>query len=560
MLSTKHIIKSFNFFFRYDPVRLILLFIITLITGFNQGASIVMLIPLLNMLSNDTSNNSLISKLLARIGLTPSLEVILIIFIVLLIATSLLTYIKARLQAQYEQGFVYSVRSRLFKKIIGCEWLQINRISKHNNIQVITSEIPKMVTYYYSLLRFISGVIIIVAHIAVSFFISAKFTLIVMAVGLLAFWILRRLLSEAAIVGNKQMVNFRRMIKEIDDFWIMIKQAKIHNSENFYFERFNRINQHSKELQNRQATRQAVSQLIFSITGVVALVFIVYFSIRVEQLPIASLLILIMLFARIFPLFISANSDLNLLLSTISSAILVIQTDEELQENTLRHSTYNKKTTIQGDIHLKNITFEYQPNQPVIRNLSLIIHQNAITGISGASGSGKTTLLDILSGLIKPQYGSITVGETTITESKLPEWQSIIGYLTQDSYFVDGTIRENLIWDSTAEITDEDIYLTLEKVNAREIVEREPNKLSTSISNYSYHFSGGERQRLALARVLLRKPRYLILDEATSALDSATETSIIETITKLKNSVTIIFVTHKSNLNKHFDSTFNLKQ
>lgn len=557
MLNTSQIIRSFRFYLRHNPSQLLLLFIVTLLAGFNQGASIVILIPLLSTLSKDASSSSPIIRFMHNAGFTPSINAILIIFVVLLIATAILSYIKARMQSKYEQEFIYSIRTRLFRKIISTDWLTINRMSKHNHIQVITNEIPKMVSYYYSMLRFICGALIIGAHIFLSLFISVSFTMMVLLIGLLSFWALRKFLHESAALGSQQLGSYRKMMKEVDDFWIMIKQAKIHNTESFYFDRFCQTNQQTRAIQNRQSIRRAVSQLLFTIIGVAALAIIVYISITLQHTSIPSLLVLIILFARIYPLFVNANNDLNQLLSSLSSTLLVIKTDEELQEKQISESHFNSNAQLAGDIALENITFGYTPNIPIFKNLTILFPMKSMTGIYGASGSGKTTLVDIISGLITPQSGTIRIGDVSIDDKTASHWRQAIGYLPQDTFFVDGTIRENLIWDSGRDISDAEIYATLEKVNAKAIVEKEPLALSTSIANYHYHFSGGERQRLALARVLLKQPRLLLLDEATSALDSTTEQQIMDNLSRLKGEITIIFITHRQNLRSYFDHTID---
>ena len=140
----------------------------------------------------------------------------------------------------------------------------------------------------------------------------------------------------------------------------------------------------------------------------------------------------------------------------------------------------------------------------------------------------------------------------------LPFWKNNIGNLPQDAFFIDGTFRENLVLDSTGQITDEAIFKVLDQVNAAHLVKRYLKGLDEHIVNYPFSFSGGECQRLALARVLLRKPRLLLLDEATSSLDPENEKQIMEVIGHLKNSVTIIFVTHRSSILPFFDKVIRI--
>ena len=145
-----------------------------------------------------------------------------------------------------------------------------------------------------------------------------------------------------------------------------------------------------------------------------------------------------------------------------------------------------------------------------------------------------------------------------LEEDLLQRWKAGLGYLPQDSFFIDGTLRENLVWDSGGGISDEEIWSVLEQVNAIHLVKRFGKGLDAFIVNYPFIFSGGECQRLALARVLLRKPSLLLLDEATSSLDAENETTIMEVLFKLKARITIIFVTHRSSLLRWFDSVIKL--
>ena len=246
------------------------------------------------------------------------------------------------------------------------------------------------------------------------------------------------------------------------------------------------------------------------------------------------------------------------MVSNTASVRMILDADQELPDHDIVRDDHAAPVRLTRQLEIRNLTFGYEKDHPLFVRFSETIPAFKITGIVGRSGSGKTTLIDILSGLIKISGPVISADETVLSGLNLPAWKSSLGYLPQDPFFVDGTLRENLIWDSAHSPNDEQILEALRQVNAEHLVLRQLHGLDTNIVNYQYHFSGGERQRLALARVLLRKPQLLLLDEATSSLDPENETLIMDSLTKLKNNVTIIFVTHRESLHPYFDKIIHI--
>jgi len=558
------IIRSFGLFFRYSPVRLVALFLIALFLGLNQGMTIVLLIPLLELLdpaktaASPNKWSGFLNSILDRTGLEANLTLILVIFTLCLLLIAVLNYYQSIMQAAYQQEFSYQTRKRLFKKIITSDWGFLNGKSKHNHIQVLTTEIPKMTTYYYFYLGLATKIIFIVAHVALALLLSVKFTLIVIFVGLIVFVSLRKFLKKAAVLGAGNIQAFRKMLKHIDDFWLTVKMAKVHHTEEFYYNKFSESNTLMLDHQYKQLKNRAVPQLLFTLAGIVSLVIVVYLAYNVAKLPLATLFVLILLFARIFPQFTGINNDMNMLVSNVESVRMVLAMDREIEEREFEEKKMAESIGFCNQLEIKNLNFAYDPKIPLFTNFSVSIPARQMTGIVGKSGCGKTTLIDLIAGLQKAENGIIAVDGKILTDDQLPAWRSGLGYLPQDAFFIDGTIRENLIWDSGKDMSDEQIFELLKQVSAVQLVAGQIRGLDTYIVNYQYHFSGGERQRLALARVLIRNPKLLLLDEATSSLDRETEAQIMDCLVGLKKKVTIVFVTHRQNLKQYFDKIIDL--
>jgi len=263
---------------------------------------------------------------------------------------------------------------------------------------------------------------------------------------------------------------------------------------------------------------------------------------------------------------------------------LVMQLDDDLPEPVAHTSERHSALTLKEGIQLENISFSWPDGGKLFDGFSAAIRAHTITGIVGQSGRGKTTLIDLIAGLQKPDGGKILIDGKPLDEDLLPGWKAGLGYLPQDPFFIDGTLRENLVWDSVGQgdqergkggtvtrdgsggvkvsessgVTDEEIMSVLEQVNATHLITRFRKGLDAFVVNYHTTFSGGECQRLALARVLLRRPTVLLLDEATSSLDAENETVIMEVLEQLREKVTIVFVTHRDSVSGWFDSTINI--
>lgn len=564
MRSNFFILQSFRLFYNHNPLRLIILFIITLFLGFNQGITIVLLIPMLKLLdtsaafSQQNNFSAFINSMANRAGLEMSIELILAVFAICLVMIAVLNYYKSILQVAYQQEFSHETRKRLFKKIITSDWAFLNGKSKHNHIQVLTTEIPKMTTYYYFYMGLASKFIFVLSYLAIALFVSAKFTLVVVFIGVFVGFLLKKYLKNAKNIGTENIQSFRKMLKHIDDFWLTVKMAKVHNSEAFYFEKFNDSNLLILNHQYKQVKNKAIPEFLFNIAGIASLIFIVFMAYNILHLPIVSLFVLILLFGRIFPQFIGINNDINMLVSNIGSVKMVLELDREIAEQDFEIKKATEKIELNDVLEIKNLNFAYDANNPLFVDFSNSFPANKITGIVGKSGCGKTTLIDIIAGLQKAEEAVITIDDMILTKEKLPVWKSELGYLPQDSFFIDGTIRENLIWDAEQIPTDAQIFEVLKGVNADHLVKEQKLGLDAKIVNYQYHFSGGERQRLALARVLLRNPKLLLLDEATSSLDPENELQIMDCLVHLKKEMTIIFVTHRESLKPFFDKIITL--
>ncbi len=204
-----------------------------------------------------------------------------------------------------------------------------------------------------------------------------------------------------------------------------------------------------------------------------------------------------------------------------------------------------------GSIEFKNVSFEYD-GVPILNDISFSIKGNSSTAFVGSSGAGKSTIIKMILGLLKPTHGEIYVDDSNLSKVLLDDYYDDIAYVSQDAPIFDGTLRENIVFDE--DVNDDDIYDILEQVQLKEFVMRLPDKLYTEVGEKGVKLSGGEKQRLAFARVFFQKSKIVILDEATSALDSINENLITNNMLKNCKDKTIIVIAHRLHTIKNVDT------
>lgn len=199
---------------------------------------------------------------------------------------------------------------------------------------------------------------------------------------------------------------------------------------------------------------------------------------------------------------------------------------------------------IRGEIELKNVTFAYEPNRNVLKNVSLKINEGEMIGLVGHSGAGKSTITNIITRLYDVNEGEVLLDGVNVKDIKKDDLHSNIGMVLQDTFLFSGTIRENISYGKP-DATYEEIVQAAKSAYAHEFIIRLPEGYETKIGKRGINLSGGEKQRISIARAILMNPRILILDEATSSLDTETEKKIQDALDKLIEGRTTVAIAHR---------------
>ena len=229
--------------------------------------------------------------------------------------------------------------------------------------------------------------------------------------------------------------------------------------------------------------------------------------------------------------------------------LLDIKDDEALNNG-------SKLKELNGNIEFKNVYYSYNGERNIISNLSFKINKNSSIALVGESGSGKSTIIKLIMGLIKYNKGNILIDNKELSGLNLNSFYDNVTYVSQEAPIFDGTLRENLIFDK--KISDEEILKVLSLVCLDKFYEKLENGLDTELGEKGIRMSGGERQRVALARLFFDDSKIIILDEATSAMDNITEKFVMKNVVKQLDNKTLVVIAHRLETIKDVDKIYVL--
>lgn len=233
--------------------------------------------------------------------------------------------------------------------------------------------------------------------------------------------------------------------------------------------------------------------------------------------------------------------------SQLTEGFAGLDRTEELMNLNAEHEDQERTNVlkeIKGDIKFENVSFAYEENKEVIKNISIDAPHGSVTALVGSSGSGKSTIAGLVSSFLTPEHGKITIDGHDVAKCTLDSYRQNLGVVLQDDFLFEGSIRENIIFPRPNS-TEAAIQAAVKAAYINEFTDRFEDGLETIIGERGVKLSGGQRQRIAIARALLANPKILILDEATSNLDTESEAMIQESLIELMKGRTTFVIAHR---------------
>ncbi|MDN3020245.1 ABC transporter ATP-binding protein [Paenibacillus sp. BSR1-1] len=444
------------------------------------------------------------------------------------------------------QSVVAGIRDRLWKKLLV---LPIHFYDEHQSGDTVsrmtndTAVVKGLITEHLS--GFLTGIISIIGSLVVLLILDWKMTLLMFIAIPLSALILVVLGKKMHQVSKGMQDETARFTSVLQQVLSEIRLVKASNAEPFEYKNGKTGITQLFQYGLKEAKIQAlITPLIGLVVMILLVVILGYGGMRVSSgaLTAGDLVAFIMyLFQIVMPMGQIAGFITQFNKSTGATERIIAIMDSLEEKDNADHPVQNVHQTITVD----HLNFSYKNGEEVLRDVSFSVEAGKVTAIVGPSGSGKTTLFSLLERFYQPQSGDMRLGEQSINDFSLQSWRSQVGYVSQESPIISGTIRDNICYGIEKTVEDADLHRVAKMAYADQFISELPNGYDTEVGERGMKLSGGQRQRIAIARAFLRDPKILMLDEATSSLDSKSEMVVQQALQNLMKGRTTLIIAHR---------------
>ncbi|MFC2117213.1 ABC transporter ATP-binding protein [Bacteroidota bacterium] len=536
-----------RYVFKEYPLLVIGSSLVLILTGFVETLTLFVIAPIVDtLITPDLKGSSPVSQKITEaitsVGLPVSLGILFAIYIALnLLKSGFQTYsMYLILRIKYALGKDLTMKS--FNDFFQARWAFFRTSQQGTLINTFVREIRVVGDAFAGMARFSAAILQLVVFVIVPFYISWQVMSISMGVALLLATPLLLLGKISHRLGTKNTTTANTVSQTIQE---SLSLAKVILGFANQQKSADILKQNYDNHVNATLKSQTFGEIItnsYQPFGLLGMVAVLYAS-RWYNLPLAETSILIVSFIKIVPVIGQITSQKNLMDNTFPSYEQIMKLRERAKE--FKQPTGSKTFTgFDKEIKIEDFSFSYDGSENVLNNINATIPKGKMIAFVGESGAGKSTLIDSIIGFNELLSGEIKIDGIPLQDFEINSYRKKIGYVSQESILFNMSIRDNLIW-AKDNSTDEDVRKACKLANADEFIEKFPKGYHTVVGDRGVRLSGGQLQRIALARAMIRKPDLLILDEATSALDTKSEQIIQKAIEKIANETTILVVAHR---------------
>lgn len=515
------------------------------LAGVAEGVGLTTLLPMVSVALGEKSDSGLAGNVVAAlhaVGLEPEVGTLLAVIVIGMTLSSFLILAANRQVGYAVAHMATDLRLELIRVLLGSRWEYYLRQPTGALANAVASESFRASTGYEHAANVLALTIQAAVYAVIAMLVSWQASLVLLLLGSVLLAAMWRLVRSARRAGKKQTTLMRDLLAYLTDVLGSVKPLKAMARQGvadaLLREQNARLNRAmEREVLSREALR-ALQQPMLAILAAGGL----YVALVIWQLPMASVMVLTFLLLRVLSLMHKAQQRYHRMVAQ-ESAYWALRNMIDEARAAAEPPSGELAPSLQRDIRFEKVRFAYG-DRTVLRDVSLTLPAGSFTSLIGPSGAGKTTILDLLCALLTPQSGRILIDGVPLASLDRDLWRRTIGYVPQETLLLHDTILVNVtLGDPTLTVADAE--RALRQAGAWSFIEALPEGMLTVVGERGGRFSGGQRQRMVIARALAHDPKLLILDEATSALDPESEAAISATLRSLTPALTVVAVSHR---------------
>ena len=456
-----------------------------------------------------------------------------------------LTY--ARFAARAAYGWGARIRRAEYERLQGFAFSNIDHFETSSLVTRMTSDVTVMQNSINNGLRpLVRAPVMFLLGLFFSFSMNAELALVFIILTPILGIVLFFIVSKAAPLYSRLQKTVDSLNSVVEENLRAVRTVKAFVRENYEEEKFEAVNERLYRTATRTNSTAVLNLPFFQAVMYLCILMLMFFGGRMVlsgTLLVGQLTGFLSYVMQVLNSMMMLSNVFLLLTRSLASAGRINEVLKE--ESVLKEKDHPLKDIPSGEIEFRSVSFKYyaDADEYTLKNISLRIEDGSTVGILGGTGSGKSTLVQLIDRLYDASCGSVTVGGHDVRDYSLYELRESVAMVLQKNLLFSGTIRENLLWGNE-EASDEELWSALETAGAKAFVSSFPAGLDTDLGQGGVNVSGGQKQRLCIARALLKKPRIIIFDDSLSAVDSATENQIRQELKKLEG-VTKIFIAQR---------------
>lgn len=531
-----------------------LLIILGFLSGLLEGVGIGALIPLFSIISGNKIGEDNISRLIAKIfslfNLNLSLRSLLFLICALFILKAIALFVFYSVRTKIVSDYENNLRGNLYHKTLKSNWPYLSKQKIGHLEYVLIADVGSTTRLLESIITAVLDFSSLLIYVFVAFSISPFITFIALVMGGIILLSFKPFISKTKLYAKKRIALTKFIAHQINENATGLKTIKAAGVEGEAISAGLEFFKNLKDLRIKQAIIKYFTAISIQPLSVLLIGTVFAISYTRQGFNLAAFIALIYLIERIFVYIDKIQFSLHAINDSVPFLKDLMFFQNEVVKNQEEESG-QKNFNFTDEIDFKDVGFSYDL-KPILQNINFKVKKGQMVGIIGPSGAGKTTIVDLLLRLLKPGKGEILIDGVNISEIDLGKWRRNVGYVSQDIFLKNDTIENNIkFYDKS--INDSDMIEAAKVANIYGFIQRLSKGFATAVGERGTSLSGGEKQRIVLARVLARKPKILILDEATSNLDSESEALIKNALEKLKGEMTIIAIAHRFSTIKNAD-------